>query len=141
MNGFFSHIVSEMVKHGPMVRVKGRKRRPPRQFITSHILELFFQPHTLSFLPFPPSPPTLLWSQALRAGCLVNVIHNYGMEVTMCLGPSMLPTFNRHGANPSPPPLRRHETFVLVSSLRTKNEGIQPNDPIPKPPASTFIPT
>jgi signal peptidase I len=28
---------------------------------------------------------------------LVNVIHTYGMEVTMCLGPSMLPTFNHRG--------------------------------------------
>ena len=28
---------------------------------------------------------------------MVNVIHTYGMEVTMCLGPSMLPTFNHRG--------------------------------------------
>ena len=27
----------------------------------------------------------------------MNVIHSYGMEVTMCLGPSMLPTFNHRG--------------------------------------------
>lgn len=27
----------------------------------------------------------------------MNVIHSYGMEVTMCLGPSMLPTFNYRG--------------------------------------------
>lgn len=35
--------------------------------------------------------------QALRLGCVVNIVHTYGMEVTMCLGPSMLPTFNRSG--------------------------------------------
>ena len=33
----------------------------------------------------------------LQFGCMVNVMHNYAVEVTMCLGPSMLPTFNKKG--------------------------------------------
>ena len=53
---------------------------------------------------------------AFKMGCLVNVIHNYGVHVTMCLGPSMLPTFNRSG------------DFVLVEQLSVMTDNIRRGD-------------
>jgi hypothetical protein len=47
---------------------------------------------------------------------LVNVIHTYGMEVTMCLGPSMLPTFNHRG------------DVVLMERVSVLVEGVENGD-------------
>jgi len=33
----------------------------------------------------------------LKFGCFLHVMHEYVLEVTMCVGPSMLPTFNASG--------------------------------------------
>ena len=33
----------------------------------------------------------------VKFGCLLHCIHDYVIEVTMCIGPSMLPTFNPSG--------------------------------------------
>ena len=83
--------------------------------------------------PFPParkmSSPTAqgvfahVWREivkhgpmAFKMGCLVNVIHNYGAHVTMCLGPSMLPTLNRSG------------DFVLVEQLSVMADNIRRGD-------------
>ena len=30
----------------------------------------------------------------VQFGCLLHVIHEYGIDVTTCIGPSMQPTFN-----------------------------------------------
>ena len=46
----------------------------------------------------------------------MNVIHTYGMEVTMCLGPSMLPTFNHRG------------DVVLMERVSVLVEGVENGD-------------
>jgi signal peptidase I len=33
----------------------------------------------------------------VQFGCWLHCIHNYGFEITMCVGPSMRPTFNNAG--------------------------------------------
>lgn len=33
----------------------------------------------------------------INFGCMLHCVHEYGVDVTMCIGPSMLPTFNSVG--------------------------------------------
>ena len=35
--------------------------------------------------------------QVVKFGCFLHVLNEYLLEVTMCVGPSMLPTFNSAG--------------------------------------------
>jgi|AntAceMinimDraft_5_1070358.scaffolds.fasta_scaffold15233_1 hypothetical protein len=94
MYPLFSQIMHEVVKHGPGVRAWKLGQTAKQQELYAASLP----PKILDASPFNDTHEReiCLSSQAFRAVCLINVAHNYGMEFTMCFGPSMEPTFSRH---------------------------------------------
>jgi hypothetical protein len=96
------HFFQEVAKYGPTVRAS---TTPFRGYVFTflHPAKIKNIRGNVTQAPLSPVPFFLVVCcavlQAVKVGCFVRLIHEYVVEATMCLGPSMLPTLNRHVLN------------------------------------------